>query len=109
MPGFWYSSGSLPDSMNNSLFVADFSGWIRAFSFDEDYQLIKVSTIKEDVKGIVRMAFHEEEQAIYYVDIEENTLHRLIYDGNPRPIALIEVDKNYGASPLTVSFDGSGS
>lgn len=109
MPGFWYSSGSLPDSMNNSLFVADFSGWIRAFRFDEDYQLIKVTTIKEDVKGIVRMAFHEEEQAIYYVDIEENTLHRLIYDGNPRPIALIEVDKNYGASPFTVSFDGSGS
>lgn len=109
MPGFWYSSGSLPDSMNNTLFVADFSGWIRAFHFDENYTLTKVTTIKEDVKGIVRMTFHEEEQAIYYVDIEENTLHRLIYDGNPRPVAQLEFDQNYGASPLMVTFDGSGS
>lgn len=108
MPGFWYKDGVYPDSLKNSVFVSDFSGWIKAFVFKNEI-LTQVIPIKDDIKGVVRIAQHPSDGTIYYVDIEEGELHRLIFDGNPRPLADIQSSINYGISPLQVDFVGEGS
>lgn len=109
IPGFWYQDGELPDTMSNSLFISDFSGWIKCFVFDKEFELQKIIPIADDVKGIVRMGFNQKENAIYYSNIATNTIHKITYGGNPKPIAKLTYDKQYGASPLTVNFDASES
>jgi glucose/arabinose dehydrogenase/PKD repeat protein len=52
-------------------------------------------------------------QALYYViwtgDPAGNTVHRIQYTGNRSPVAVARANKKWGAAPLTVAFDGSGS
>jgi len=47
---------------------------------------------------------------LFYVDMEDGTIHRIIYTvGNQPPTARISATPTAGNAPLTVSFDGSGS
>jgi glucose/arabinose dehydrogenase len=47
---------------------------------------------------------------LFYVDMEDGTLHRIIYTAaNQPPTARISANPTSGAAPLTVAFDGSGS
>jgi glucose/arabinose dehydrogenase/PKD repeat protein len=47
---------------------------------------------------------------LFYVDMEDGTLHRIIYTAaNQPPTALISASPTTGDAPLTVAFDGSGS
>ncbi|MDR2988193.1 MAG: PQQ-dependent sugar dehydrogenase [Nocardiopsaceae bacterium] len=47
---------------------------------------------------------------VFYVDMEDGTLHRIIYTvGNQPPTARISASPTAGVAPLTVAFDGSAS
>jgi glucose/arabinose dehydrogenase len=47
---------------------------------------------------------------LFYVDLEDGTLHRIIYaPGNQPPTARISAKPTAGNAPLTVAFDGSAS
>jgi len=47
---------------------------------------------------------------LFYVDMEDGTLHRITYTAtNQPPTARISANPTSGAPPLTVAFDGSGS
>ena len=47
---------------------------------------------------------------LFYVDMEDGTLHRIIYTAaNQPPTAQISANPTAGDAPLTVAFDGSGS
>ena len=47
---------------------------------------------------------------LFYVDMEDGSLHRIIYTAaNQPPTARISANPTSGAAPLTVAFDGSGS
>jgi PKD repeat protein len=47
---------------------------------------------------------------LFYIDIEDRTLHRITYTAaNQPPTARISANPVTGAAPLTVAFDGSGS
>jgi glucose/arabinose dehydrogenase len=52
-------------------------------------------------------------KALYYViwtqDPVGNEVHRIQYTGNRSPVAVARANKKWGAAPLTVAFDGSGS
>jgi len=109
IPGFFYTEGNMPEEYNNSIFVCDNLGWIRAFQVDENWNVTGVKDIHSSVKGIVRMIYHEEEQAIYYLNIEQKEVRKVMYGGNPKPIAIASSDVQYGNSPLTVQFKGSES
>ncbi len=109
IPGFFYTSGSLPDSLNNSIFVSDNLGWIRAFTLDENDEVKSVTSIHEGVKGIVKMIFHEKEQAIYYANFEDGEVRKIMFGGNAKPTAIIQSDVYFGASPLEVQFTGDAS
>lgn len=109
IPGFYYESGILPDSLNNSIFVSDNLGWIRAFTLDDNDEVISVTDIHQDVKGIVHMIFHPEDQSIYYANFEQGEIRKIQFGGNAKPQAIISSDKIYGSSPLNVSFTGDAS
>jgi glucose/arabinose dehydrogenase len=46
---------------------------------------------------------------LFYVDMEDGTVHRVTYAANQPPTAVITASPTSGALPLTVSFDGTGS
>src|SRR5215471_12321069 len=47
---------------------------------------------------------------LFYVDMEDGTLHRIIYSAaNQPPTARLSASPTAGDAPLTVTFDGSGS
>jgi glucose/arabinose dehydrogenase len=69
-----------------------------------------------DVGDITDMAFGPagSGRALYYVVWDSdnpagNRIHRIQYTGNRTPTAVASADKQWGPSPLTVSFDASGS
>lgn len=95
--------------MSNSLFIFDLSGWIKCFVFDNKFELQKIVPIADNVKGIVRMGFNKKENAIYYPNIATNKVHKITYGGNPKPVAKLTYDKQFGKSPLIVNFDASES
>jgi glucose/arabinose dehydrogenase len=48
--------------------------------------------------------------ALYYVGLESGTIHRIAYPaGNHNPTASATATPDHGSTPLTVSFDGTGS
>jgi glucose/arabinose dehydrogenase len=46
---------------------------------------------------------------LFYVDMDDGTVHRITYAVNQPPTASIAANPTTGPVPLTVSFDGSGS
>jgi glucose/arabinose dehydrogenase/PKD repeat protein len=109
IPGFWYETGDLPVDYEKCAFVADYSGWIRSFHFDDKMELKKVNIFREKINGIVDLEFNPKDQSIYYVNINTHELRRIFFGGNPAPVAVIALDKQYGPSDLTVQFDASSS
>lgn len=107
MPGFWYETGSLPLEYEQTAFVADYSGWIRCFHFDENHEVKKVNIFRDKIDGIVDLEFNPFDQSIYYVNINTHELRRIFFGGNPIPIAKIQADKHFGYGDLLVQFDAS--
>jgi glucose/arabinose dehydrogenase len=46
---------------------------------------------------------------LFYVDMEDGTVHRITYAVNQPPTAVIAANPTNGPVPLTVTFDGTGS
>jgi glucose/arabinose dehydrogenase len=46
---------------------------------------------------------------LFYVDMDDGTVHRITYTANQPPTAVIAASPTNGPLPLTVSFDGTGS
>lgn len=110
IPGFFYQGDQFPDSYRGKFFQADLSGWIRTIDFDENWNVTEVDTFAlwED-KGIVHLTENPITGEVYWTHIYSNEVHKISFGGNPAPIAKIKVDQQFGASPLTVSFNGEDS
>ncbi|MBK5288894.1 MAG: PQQ-dependent sugar dehydrogenase [Acidimicrobiia bacterium] len=70
-------------------------------------------TVFSDTPRVVDMAFgpYGATQALYYTTRETNEVHRIAYTGsaNRSPTAAATATPHYGAVPLTVAFNSSGS
>lgn len=109
IPGTWYESGTFPDSFNHSLIISDFSGWIRALEFDDNYKVKKVRDLRSDIKGVVNVTLNEIDDCLYYVHILTGEVRKICFGGNPPPIAIANADTTYGSGNLLVQFDASAS
>lgn len=107
--GFWYDSGQLPETYNNSYWIGDYSGWIKILKLDEDYKLIEVDTFTQFDRGLVDLTFNKKQQAIYYVDLSSNKLYKIGFGVDPPPVIVTNIDTLWGTSPLNVQFDASAS
>jgi len=109
--GVWYTGKDFPAEYQNTYFHADYSaGWIRNFGFDAENNPTFVKDFKLNAGAVVFLNTSPVENGLYYVRYP-NQIRRIIYTGNSnkKPIAIIETDKSYGTSPLTVKFDASKS
>ncbi|MEM1122136.1 MAG: PKD domain-containing protein, partial [Bacteroidota bacterium] len=109
--GVWYTDDDFPEAYQNTYFHADYSsGWIRNFGFDEQHNLTFVKDFKLNAGAVVFLTTSPVENGLFYVRYP-NQIRRISFIGNSnkKPVAIVETDKNYGASPLTVNFDASQS
>ena len=60
-------------------------------------------------KGIVDLTQNPKDGCLYYIHHLTHSIDKICFGGNPPPVAKIQVDKNFGASPLAIQFDGSTS
>lgn len=109
IPGFFYEGDRYPEAFHGALLQADYSGWIKAFQLDENYNLTKVTTLLERGLGISTVVYNPIDEAIYYTDVHNQKIHKITYKGNPPPVVIAEVDKIFGTSPLTVNFNAEQS
>ena len=106
--GFFYEATAFPEFYRGKYFNADHSGWIKVFEFNDQYELVAVTPFHEDVHNIMHLTYNPVDGALYYISTTRG-IHKVTYGGGVPPIPIIEVDKNFGVSPLKVSFDASNS
>src|SRR5215831_7548508 len=113
----FYQSGSYPAQYNGALFFADHTRneiWAMLPGTDglPDPANIQ-SFVGVDATG--GAAGHPVDLKIgpggdlFYVDMEDGTVHRVTFTANQPPTAVITASPTSGALPLKVSFDGTGS
>ena len=111
--GTWYTGSSFPSQYQNTYISGNFdyttSGWLKSFTFDANDGGTKVTDLRT-VYGLSYIAYNPVLDAIYYTQYPDKII-KLSYGplGNNPPIAIINKDKTYGASPLTIQFNGSQS
>ena len=110
IPGFFYRGDIFPEEYQGKFFQADLSGWIKVFEFNDLMEVVQVDSFATwDDKGIVHLTYNPHDGAIYWCHVYESEVHKITFGNDPRPVAHIEVDQQYGNSPLTVQFDASQS
>ncbi len=110
VPGFYYDGEGFPEEYHGKYFHADLSGWIKVFTMDENYHCTAIDSFALwDDKGIVSMTYNPRDDAIYWCHVYSSEVHRITFGQDPRPKAIIEADKNFGTSPLSIQFDASAS
>ena len=113
--GTWYQGGNFPADYRGKLFMGDYRGWIKVLTFDTlTWDLVRVEPFMERVNGPARpisLGVNPADGCLWYIDYlgSRATLRRICFGGNPPPRAVIEADRRYGPSPLTVAFTGENS
>lgn len=110
----------LPNYYNGKLFIYEWiRGWIMAVSLDRNGTYLSMEPFLEHLnfKAPVDMQFGND-GALYVLEYGTNwfsknmdaKLVRIEYqEGNRNPVAEIQTDKQYGASPFSVQFSGKKS
>ncbi len=106
IPGFYYTGDGFPEAYHGKYFHADLSGWIKIFHLDENYTCSRIDSFASWAdKGIVSLTYNEKEDAIYWCHVYDSEVHKITFGQDPRPVAKIVQDKQFGTGPLTVQFD----
>ena len=108
LSGLFYPGSHYPEAYRGKFFAVDFSGWIQVMEFTEDNRLLRVEPFHRYARDIIHLALNPVDGKLYYVNLQ-GEVHRISFGGNPAPVAVINADKYYGPSPLTVQFDGTAS
>lgn len=108
LAGVFYTSDQYPEAYHGKYFGVDFSGWIKVFDYDLGNHLLSVEAFHNFADKIIHLALNPADGFLYYINLDGD-IRKISYGGNPPPVAIIEVDKQFGVGPLTVQFDGSAS
>ena len=108
--GVWYSGTDFPAEYRNTYFHADSAtGWIRRFVLDANNRVQAVLPFDDAAGPVVQLATSPLDGGLYVV-LANGGIKRVLYNaGNLPPIAVAAASRNYGAAPLAVQFDASGS
>lgn len=107
--GDWYTSDRFPFIYQNTYFHSDYvGGWIRNFVFDANDNPVQVRNFATNLGPVVFIKMNPFNGTLMYVKYP-NEIRRIRYSGNINnpPRAVIQKDKIFGSSPLTVAFDAS--
>ncbi len=107
--GTFYTGDKFPEDYREPMYVLDYSGWIKRFYYNENQELTRIEPFAENAGRVLHLAVNPHDGCLYYFRNQEDKMYKICYGGNPPPVAVAEANVYYGASPLTVDFDGSAS
>lgn len=108
--GVYYTGSNFPEAYQNSFYAADYTGWIRQFTFNSDYEIESVKMFSHASEYLTALTQNPVDGCLYYIHFAGNgEVRRICYGGNPPPTAVMDFDKQYGPSPLTVQFSAAQS
>ena len=108
----FYNGGAYPDRYDGSLIFGDYVRGCVWVMFEGSNGLPDPATVKTFVAGAANPVDLEIGPGgdLFYVDFGAGTIRRIQYfGGNRPPKAVAKAIPTNGATPLTVSFDGTGS
>lgn len=109
--GVWYTGTAYPYKYQNTYFHGDYgTQWIRNFVFDNNNDPDTVREFETGSGACVFIGVSPLDQQIHYVRYPDQ-IRKIRYNGiiNNPPTAVAQLDTFYGASPLTIQFNGSSS
>ena len=110
--GISFAMGDLyPESYRGSCFIADhISGWIRVLREDEEGNLTSVEEFRTgmgNIAGLYDNPYTDEMWHIRWPDYL--TAWKYSPSGNQPPVAIANLDVQWGSSPLVVNYEASNS
>ncbi len=105
--GNWYGGKKFPLAYQNNYFFSDYSDkWINAVKYSNNVPVSIVNFASN--AGAVVYLNSTKDGCLMYVNYTSE-LRRICFDSlvNNPPIAQFSVNKSYGASPLTIDFNGN--
>ena len=111
MGGVWYTGTDYPEAYRDRYFIGDFTEeWIRVFEFDAANQPVSAANFATGIGSFVAMAADPVSDDLFYIRYGSE-VRRIRYapGGNLAPVALVDAEISYGATPLTVHFHGDAS
>lgn len=111
MAGAFMATPNMPIEYHNSLFVGDYAGgWIRRFKYNAQEELVSVHDFASGL-GPITWIGAGPDGCVSYIKYDANAVRRICYNGsvNLPPVAVATASVQYGTSPLSVTFNGSGS
>lgn len=109
--GVWYSGTDFPAEYQNTYFHADYGkGWIRNFTFDQNYNPTEIRNFISNAGAIVFVGADPSVEGLFYVKYP-NQIRQVTHTGaaNQAPVAVASADVTEGPSPLAVQFTGDAS
>jgi glucose/arabinose dehydrogenase len=108
----FYAGGSYPSTYRSALFFADYSRdciWAMLRGLNGLPSKSKIQTFVAAAANPVDLQVSPDGE-LYYVDLNGGTIRRIVHVGvNKTPTAVVTANPLWGAVPLTVNFDGTGS
>jgi glucose/arabinose dehydrogenase/PKD repeat protein len=107
--GVYYTGGNFPEKYQESFFAADHSGWIRRFTFDENMEVDSIELFSAASENLTVLTQNPVDGCLYYIHYAysgSSEVRRICYGANAPPRAVLDLDREFGPSPLTVQFSG---
>ena len=110
MGGTWYTGVTFPQPFQNVYFHADLGeGWIKAFEFDEDDELVAIHDFASEVGRPTYLGTDPDQTALYYLIFNQRAIRRILYGTNAAPTAAVDASPSFGAAPLRVQLSAAES
>jgi glucose/arabinose dehydrogenase len=109
--GVFYEGHVYPEEYHDAYFFAEFNDkWVKTLTFDVNNNPVSKSDFSALLPGLIYLTYNPHDEFLYYAAVP-NKVVRLKYDinTNQAPKAKINSSTTYGAAPLYVQFNGSGS
>jgi glucose/arabinose dehydrogenase/PKD repeat protein len=107
----FYGTGAYPAAYRGALFFADYSRnciWVMRAGTDGAPDPATAATFIAHAASPTDLKIGPAGD-LFYVDIAGGAIHRVRYDGGDAPRAKLVADRTSGPTPLTVTFDATGS
>lgn len=107
--GVFVNSDSVPSEFNGLYLMADFSGWFKAFHFNESEEMTQVDTWSDFIGAPIHITQNPSDGCVYFTSLSPVEIRKLCFGGNIKPVIIATPEIAFGASPLEVDFDASES
>jgi glucose/arabinose dehydrogenase len=107
--GVFLKSDSIPQEYRGLYIQGDFSGWLRAFEFDETHELKSIELWNEFIGAPIHLSENPSDGCLYVTSIYPPEIKRICFGGNLKPVISVSPEVVYGIGELEINFDASQS